>query len=112
MAAAAVTLTKKSSTTLGSQHGPTASTDLIFEVVRIKMAETTDWIECGGASPQTQMVRRPVAAFITGADLVGSTAMAATSGIFTTISGTKVLLTGGGTVENAYLWVLIVGLAT
>jgi len=111
MAAAAVTLVKKASTTLGSQLAPSSNTDLIFEVVHVTLAETADWVECGGASPQTQFVRRPIAAFITAADAVGAALVGEAQGINVTISGTKVVFTGGsGTEASATFWVLIVGL--
>jgi len=110
MAAAAVTLVKKATATLGSQFGPAASTDLLFEVVHVTLAETTDWIECGGASPQTQIVRRPIAAFITAADIVGAQLVGSSDGCNVSVSGTKLIFTGGGGTEaNATFWVLIVG---
>lgn len=110
MSAAAVTLVKLGSTSLGSQHGPLASTDLIFEFVHVTLAETLDWIECGGASPQTQMVRRPVGAIFSATNAEGAAITGEAEGIRLAVSGTKVIFTGdGGTEAAAEFDVIIVG---
>lgn len=108
--AAAVTLTKLASTTLGSQHEPVAGTDLIFEFVHVKLAATADWIECGGSTPQTQIVRRPVAVVFSSTEAISAALVGESQGVRAAISGTKVVFTGGtGTEENAEFDVIIVG---
>lgn len=112
MAAAAVTLVKKGSTTLGSQHGPSAATDLIFEMVHVTIATTADWIECGGATPQTQMVRRPVGAVLYPTESVASKAAGigdGTTGVYAAVSGTTIVISCDGTIANAEFDVIIVG---
>lgn len=106
----AVTLTKKGSTTLRSQYGPSASTDLIFEVVHVKLAESGDWIECGGTTAQTQVVRQPVAAVFSSTNDIAAALVGEAQGVRAAVSGTRVVFTGGTGVElNAEFDVIIVG---
>lgn len=112
MSAGAATLVKKGSTTLGSQFEPSASTDLVFEAVHVTLAETGDWIECGGTSPQTQIVRRPIAALMTATETVSGVLVGSAGGAWCAVSGTKVIFTSAGTIANAEFDVIIVGFAT
>lgn len=109
--AAAVTLVKKGSTTIGSQVGPSASTDLIFEAVHVTLAATLDWIECDdGANAQTQLVRRPVGAVFSATNAVGAAITGEADGIRLAVSGTKLIFTGdGGTEAAAEFDVIIIG---
>jgi len=110
MAAGAVTLTKLGSTTLGSQFAPIARTDLAFEFVHVKLAETGDWIECGGATPQTQIVRRPVGGVFSSTEAVSAALVAEAQGVRCAVSGTKLVFTGGtGTEANAEFDVIVIG---
>lgn len=114
MAAGAVTLVKKGSTTLGSQFEPSATTDLVFEIVHVTLGETTDWIECGGTSPQTQIVRRPVGAVMMPTEAVAAALVAdeTNGGVYAAVSGTKLIFTAAGTIADAEFDVLIVGFGT
>jgi hypothetical protein len=110
--AAAATITKKLVGSLGSPVAPMApATDLLLEVVYISVSATGDWIECGGASPQTRLVHRPIAAFVSAQSLDGAEAVGHGTGLCAAISGTKVVLAGDNTTlaDGCEYWVIIVG---
>ncbi len=108
----ALTITQKTSNSLGSQAAPFGGSDIISELVHLKLAATGDIIQCGGGSPDTAKVRQPLGI----GSMVPTEAVAAAlvadetnGGIYAAVSGTTIVFTAVGTIADAEFDVTIIG---
>lgn len=108
----ALTITKKTSNSLGSQAAPFSGSDVISELVHLKLAVTGDIIQCGGDTPDTDKVRLPLCVgSMVPTEAVAAAAVAAVdgAGVYATVSGTTIVFTCTGTIADAEFDVTIIG---